>query len=127
MCRRDCGQYNLQKAIAGAVVAVALIGMSPAVFAEEGEPSLFERDALFGDWDGLRPWLENKGLTLESVYTAEVFMNTTGGFTPTIELVYKAQVFGWLSVKPDVQYIANPGGTEDDDAVAVGPRYELLF
>lgn len=36
-----------------------------------------------------------------------------------VELFYKAQVLPWLSVQPDLQYIANPGGTADiDDALA---------
>ena len=44
-----------------------------------------------------------------------------------IELFYKAQLTGWLSLKPDIQYIANPGGTSNDDAIAVGVRFELAL
>lgn len=36
-----------------------------------------------------------------------------------IEIFYKAQVFPWLSVQPDIQYVMNPGGvSENDDALA---------
>lgn len=34
-----------------------------------------------------------------------------------IELYYKGQLLKWLSVKPDVQYIIHPGGTDEGDAV----------
>lgn len=40
---------------------------------------LSQRDTLFGDWGGLRPYLEDRGLTYEFVYTSEVFRNTSGG------------------------------------------------
>jgi len=45
----------------------------------------------------------------------------------TVELFYKAQVCGRLSLKPDVQYIVHPGGTDNDDALAVGVRCEVIF
>ena len=43
------------------------------------------------------------------------------------ELFYGARVAGWLCIKPDLQYIANPGGTDNDDAFAVGVRCEIVF
>lgn len=43
------------------------------------------------------------------------------------ELFYKYQATGWMSLKPDVQYIVNPGGMADRDAVAVGLRAEVSF
>ncbi|MFP6583562.1 MAG: carbohydrate porin [Candidatus Hydrogenedentota bacterium] len=45
----------------------------------------------------------------------------------TLELYYKAQLTPWSSIKPDIQYIANPGGTTNDDALAIGARLEILF
>lgn len=45
----------------------------------------------------------------------------------SIELFYKAQVTPWLSIKPDVQYIINPGGDGKDDAFAMGIRWEIVF
>jgi carbohydrate-selective porin OprB len=44
-----------------------------------------------------------------------------------VEVFYRAQVTGWFSVKPDFQYIFNPGGTTNDDSVVVGARAELIF
>ncbi len=44
-----------------------------------------------------------------------------------VEVFYRAQVTRWFSVKPDFQYIFNPGGTRNDDAVVVGARAEVFF
>jgi porin len=44
-----------------------------------------------------------------------------------IELFYSAPVLGWLSLKPDLQYIINPGGAGNDDALAVGLRLQANF
>ncbi|MFH1999270.1 MAG: carbohydrate porin [Planctomycetota bacterium] len=44
-----------------------------------------------------------------------------------IEFFYKVQLHDSLSIKPDVQYIINPGGTSNDDALSVGLRLELSF
>ena len=43
------------------------------------------------------------------------------------ELFYKYQLAGWMSIKPDLQYIANPGGMGNDDAIAIGVRWEIVF
>lgn len=44
-----------------------------------------------------------------------------------VELFYKAQVTPWFSLKPDLQYIANPGGIGLDDAWVGTLRAELAF
>ncbi|MBW8038789.1 MAG: carbohydrate porin [Planctomycetes bacterium] len=45
-----------------------------------------------------------------------------------IELFYKAQLSEFVSVKPDIHYIANPGGGDTiKDALAFGLRFEILF
>ncbi len=41
-----------------------------------------------------------------------------------IEFFYKWHLFGFLSLKPDLQYIINPGGTYSD-ALAIGVRFGL--
>lgn len=43
-----------------------------------------------------------------------------------IELFHKFQLAPWLSIKPDFQYIANPGG-DGRDAIVGGMRAELSF
>jgi porin len=44
-----------------------------------------------------------------------------------IELFYKAQLTSYLAVQPDVQFITNPGGSSNDNAIAVGGRLEFIF
>lgn len=44
-----------------------------------------------------------------------------------LEFFYRAQVFNWLSIKPDVQYIRDPGGTNNKSSLAVGVRVEVTF
>ncbi len=43
-----------------------------------------------------------------------------------IELFYKAQLTEFMSIQPDIQYIANPSGN-GDDALAFGVRFEIVF
>ena len=46
----------------------------------------------------------------------------------TFELTYRVRVLPFLSLQPDVQYVANPGGDPDlDDALVVGLRAVLFF
>lgn len=45
----------------------------------------------------------------------------------TFELFYKWQAAGWMSIKPDIQYILNPGGIGNDDAIAIGVRWDIVF
>jgi len=44
-----------------------------------------------------------------------------------MELFYKFQIFGWMAIKPDIQYIINPGGSENKNAVAIGSRLEIIL
>ena len=44
-----------------------------------------------------------------------------------IELFYKLQLTGWLAMQPDIQYIANPGGAGNRNALALGGRLEFVF
>jgi porin len=41
-----------------------------------------------------------------------------------IEFFYKVQLFGFLYLKPDLQYVINPSGTYPD-ALALGMRFGL--
>ncbi|MHC4642277.1 MAG: carbohydrate porin [Planctomycetota bacterium] len=51
------------------------------------------------------------------------------GFTreSAIELFYKAQLTEFMSIQPDIQYIANPGGETTDDAIVLGIRAKFSF
>ena len=47
------------------------------------------------------------------------------GTETVFELLYRAQVLGYFAVKPDLQYVKNPGGTGMDDATVGTLRIEL--
>lgn len=58
------------------------------------------------------------GLSEGAGFTADEELN--------VELFYKHQLFGWCSLKPDLQYILHPGGDEDaDDAWVAALRLEF--
>lgn len=44
-----------------------------------------------------------------------------------VELFYKARLFGWLALQPDLQYITNPGGNTEKNALVLGGRIEFVF
>lgn len=51
-----------------------------------------------------------------------------GGSEQVVELYYSIAVASWLSLSPDVQYIADPGGRSgSDDSFVVGLRARILI
>jgi len=45
-----------------------------------------------------------------------------------LEATYQAQITPWLGVQPDLQYIINPGGSQDlDNALVLGCRVAVTF
>lgn len=81
-------------------------------------------------WTGLIPDRNEDVLGL-GVSAAILSDEAGAGFTDTaetaVELFYRIQLTPYLSVKPDLQYIANPGGAGADDALAATVRVELSF
>jgi porin len=50
------------------------------------------------------------------------------GSEMVLEATYQAKITGWLSIQPDVQFIINPGGTQDlQNAFVVGGRVSINF
>jgi len=49
------------------------------------------------------------------------------GAERSIELFYRIDVCDCFSIKPDLQFITNPGGTSLDDALVAGVRAEFVF
>jgi len=50
------------------------------------------------------------------------------GSEQVLELYYSIAVARWMTLSPDLQYIANPGGRSDsDDALIVGLRGRILI
>lgn len=44
-----------------------------------------------------------------------------------VELLYRVQVSGWLTVSPDLQWVSRPGGDRDRMAFVAGLRVATLF
>ncbi|MCA9293345.1 MAG: carbohydrate porin [Phycisphaerales bacterium] len=65
------------------------------------------------------------------VYVSRAALSGPAGFDDdetTIELFYKVQLTPAVSVKPDLQFVFNPGGDSTvDDAVVGGVRVEIAF
>ena len=64
-------------------------------------------------------------------YTGLFFSDELGAISgqtseDVMELFYKARLRPWLSIQPDLQYIARPNGLERDALVA-GARFEAVF
>ncbi len=81
-------------------------------------------------WTGMIPGRDDDVTGLGVTYVR--FSNETGaGLTEdqetAYELFYKARLTPWASVKPDLQYITNPGGTGLDDAIVATVRIEIIF
>ena len=82
-------------------------------------------------WTGLIPGRDSDVLGLAATY-ARLSKAPGAAFDAydevVVELFYKVQVLTWLSVKPDLQYIHNPGGLKDrDDALAATLRVQIDF
>lgn len=43
------------------------------------------------------------------------------------ELYYSAQIFPWLNITPDLQYIVNPGAEDGRDSFVAGVRLQMSF
>ncbi len=66
------------------------------------------------------------GVTLVK-FTDDAGAGFTDDYETAYEVFYKAQIMPWLAVKPDIQYIINPGGAGLKDALVGTVRVELVF
>lgn len=103
------------------------------IFAQYGwsSPDRSEAHQYFGggvQWTGA---LSTRDGDIADLGIFHVDFTNSAGFLDSgetvYELFYKAQIVGWMAVKPNVQYIASPGGAGLDDALALGVRWELVF
>lgn len=100
-----------------------------------GEEDIAPVDTHVGSgvvWAGLIPRRDNDdiGLGLSYVHFSHAARN--GGFFTedyelAIELYYKLALTPWLNLKPDLQYIVNPGGNGNPDALVATLRAEVAF
>lgn len=66
------------------------------------------------------------GIGAFTVHFSPWFGRATEG-EQVIEAYYRLQLLPWLSLKPDIQFIRNPGGEALPQAVACGVRMEMSF
>lgn len=90
-----------------------------------------EADHYFGaglEWTGLIPTRDEDAIGLGAF---NVHFSDAAGFAQKsetiVELYYRAQIQPWLAVKPTLQFVNHPGGSDADDAIAIGFRGEISF
>lgn len=82
-------------------------------------------------WQGMIPNRDDDVAGL-AAYAVRFTDSASAGFADDyevdFELFYKIQLTRFASIKPDLQYIINPGGTGDlDDALVASVRFALEF
>ena len=64
----------------------------------------------------------------EGAFSDQASADFLGGYERTIEAYYNAQLTPWFTVGPSVQYLTNPGGTDNvKDAIVVALRASMTF
>jgi porin len=95
------------------------------------DPAILIYDQSFGggvSWTGPLPGRPNDiwGVGVQSVHFSDAY-HPNGRFETAIETFYRIQLRPGLAIKPDLQYIANPGGQRAPDALAVTVRFEVAL
>jgi porin len=108
-----------------------LAGRDLGLFAQLGLADADVSEARLHAGAGL-VWLSPEDGTGGGVGVTSVEFSDAAGFSAArelaVEVFWRAQPFPWLSVKPDLQVITNPGGDASlDDAVALGLRLEWIL
>jgi len=131
---RSCGGYAFwQQMLWKENPADENCGQGIGFFAQYGwaPKDRFEVEDYVGGglrWQGAIPARDDDvmGLGVFNVYFSD-----RAGFKEhsetAMEFFYRAQLFGWLALQPDLQYIANPGGDINRDAIVIGGRAEFVF
>lgn len=110
-------------------------GQGIGLFAQYGwaDPELSEVEHHFGlgtQWTGALPCRDEDVVGL-MVSWAELSDKPGAGFTDdaevAVEWFYKLHLCDHVSLKPDVQYIVNPGGAGLDDAWVATLRVEFVY
>jgi len=110
--------------------AQGLAGFFQYGYADEDVSSVAHHLGAGVVWTGAIPGRDDDvmGLGVTSVLLSD---EAGSGFTDNtetaFELFYRLQITPFLSIKPDLQYIVNPGGAGADDVTAATLRLELNF
>ncbi len=100
-------------------------------FAHEEANEIEHFWSIGGQYEGLIPTRDEDVLGFgfaQGILSSDLRYFDGGDRENVYELYYNAQVFPWLSVTPDFQYISNPGADKDgDDAFVAGLRLQMSF
>jgi len=101
------------------------------VFAMWGwaDPAILQYDHNIGGgvtWTGPIAARPNDflGVGVQAVHFSDDF-HATADFEVNYELFYRFQVTPWFAVKPDLQYVVNPGGQGTPDALLFTLRFQM--
>jgi porin len=106
-------------------------GVGAFVMGGYADPSILQYDYNIGGgvtWTGplsIRP-ADILGLGVQAVHFSADF-NAKSDFEINYELLYQLQVTPWFAVKPDLQYVVNPGGQGTPNALAFTVRFQVTF
>lgn len=64
----------------------------------------------------------------KGIFSDKASTTYTDDYESVVELYYNAQVTPWLNISPNIQYVANPGGSgTGSDAFILGARAQMSF
>lgn len=128
--RSRCRQLALVAALvfaAGSTAGWAADAPGSAALSGSGAglDTLLARPTLTGDWNGLRPWLEARGITISLTQTSDLLGNPAGGirqaaaydglFEPEVDIDL-AKLIGWTGGSVHVAgYVIQGHGLSQDD------------
>jgi porin len=103
-----------------ALLLLLIVCVSGSRAQERAQARLLSRENLLGSWGGLRPLLEEHGISLELVYTFDLLSNVTGGIRRETEALGNIDLFvtaeldpllGWRGGRFFLYGLGNHGGS----------------
>lgn len=95
------------------------------------DPSILAYDHNIGggvSWNGPLPGRVDDvvGAGVQAIHFSRAY-HARSDVEASYELFYRLQLTPWMAIKPDLQYVANPGGKGAGDAIAFTVRLEVHF
>ena len=91
--------------------------------------SIFDQNIGGGlSWTGPLPGRPDNvvGIGVQAVHFSDAY-HPASRYEASYEIFYRLQVLPGFAIKPDLQYVADPGGRGTPDALAATVRFELHF
>ena len=86
--------------------------------------------SLGGQYQGLIPTRDDDVLGAgfaQGIISDYIRDEDSASYEAAFEVYYNAQITGWLSLTPSVQFVRNPGGVSAHDATVIGLRLQMSF